>query len=54
MKDFYTALILISMVCMSGNSDSVVAWVIWETTFLIVILFCEMQIAKLEDEEKDE
>lgn len=49
MKDFYMMLMLISIVMMSGDSDSFIGWLLWEAVWLMVILFCSYKLGETDE-----
>jgi len=49
MKQFYYAMALISVLCISGDCENFMAWIIWEAVWIAVALLCLRQIDRLEE-----
>lgn len=51
MKDFYSVLLMISIVFLAGDSESFLMFLIWHIVWLAVMLFCFYKLDRLEGEE---
>lgn len=49
MKNVYEMMLIISMVCMAGDSDNFTVFLIWHAVWLLVMIFCMKQIGKVEE-----
>jgi hypothetical protein len=43
-------MLIISMVCMAGDSDNFTVFLIWHVACILVMIFCIRQIGKVEEE----
>lgn len=44
MKDFYFIMLIISMISLSGDSDSFTMFLIWHAVWLAVLAFCAYKL----------
>ena len=49
MKNIYTALTILSLVMMGGDSESFTVFMVWHIAWLAVALLCASKLAKLEE-----
>ena len=40
MKTFYDIIIMVSLICLSGDSESFSTFLIWHAVWLAVMIFC--------------
>ena len=52
MKNFYEVLLFISIMCMAGDSESMLVFVIWHIVWLAVMAFCWWRLGVLEGKEE--
>lgn len=38
--------VIISLICMSANSDNIATWIIWETFWVIVLIYSTRKMVK--------
>lgn len=49
MKNFYTGLAILSFLCVTGESDSLLAILVWDAVWIAVALFSIHQLDRLEE-----
>lgn len=49
MKNIYFTLIIVSILCMTGDNDSFIAFLIWHAVWFAVLLFSIHQLDRLEE-----
>lgn len=52
MKNVYMILLFISMLCLTGDCDSFIMFVLWEAVWFMVFLFCSYQLGEENGREK--
>jgi hypothetical protein len=52
MKSVYEVMLLISIVCLAGDSESFLLFLIWHIVWFAVMLFCFYKLDRLEGEEE--